>query len=469
MKIFDCIVVGNGSIGLAVAYELSKNTSKEFKIGLFGKKSREGSASLAAGAMINVFGEIEYDSLSSKQNETRFKMLLESKDLWNKHVLNLKGETKTSLQIKKGTVILNNSSSDELDDENFKSIENALKKFKEKYYFINNKDLKGYNPHPKARSLKSLYIPNENSINSAKELLNAYDQVFKQKKNIFIFDSLIKKINITNNFKEVVDENKNKYTCKYLVIAAGSYSQQLIQQIKQIKNKVPDLFFGTGNAVIVKSEKNNLPNCVIRTPNRGMACGLHVVPLNKNHIYVGATNRISTIPNNKPLISTTSTIMSSLMKEINQEYGVLKIKKICVGHRPTTSDTFPLLGETSVKGLFIATGTKRDGLSMSLYISKCISNLILKQKNNYNFPNIFKPERKIISTMTTHQAIEKSVKHRLSAAFQHDLQIPLTETVEVYKQNLRNQIKNIYKITKLRKGVPPELLNMYLHKKIRNK
>jgi glycine oxidase len=469
MSNFDCIVVGNGSVGSAIAYELSKNASKEFKIGIFGKNSREGSASLAAGAMINVFGEIEYDSLSSRQNETRFKMLLNSKDLWNNHILNLKEKTKTNLQIKKGTVILNNSSSDELDDENFKSIENALKKFKEKYSLIDSKDIKGYNPQPKFRSLKSLYIPNENSINSAKELLSVYDQIFQQKKNIFVFNSNIKKINIKKNFKEVIDESKNRYTCKYLVIAAGSYSQKLIQQVKQIKNKVPDLFFGTGNAIIVKSEKNNLPNCVIRTPNRGMACGLHVVPLNKNHIYVGATNRISTVPNNKPLISTTSTIINSLVKEINQEYGILKIKKICVGHRPTTSDTFPLLGETTVKGLFIATGTKRDGLSLSLYISKCISNMILKQKNNYNFPTIFKPERKIISTMTSYQAIEKSVKHRLSAAFQHELQIPLTETVEVYKENLRTQIKDIYKAAKLKKGVPPEMLNMYLYKKIRNK
>ena len=86
MNSFDCIVVGNGSVGSAIAYELSKNASKEFKIGIFGKNSREGSASLAAGAMINVFGEIEYDSLSSRQNETRFKMLLNSKDLWNREM-----------------------------------------------------------------------------------------------------------------------------------------------------------------------------------------------------------------------------------------------------------------------------------------------------------------------------------------------------------------------------------------------
>ena len=33
--------------------------------------------------------------------------------------------------------------------------------------------------------------------------------------------------------------------------------------------------------------------------------------------------------------------------------------KINVGWRPTTQDTFPLIGKTSLNNLFIATGTKR--------------------------------------------------------------------------------------------------------------
>ena len=76
MQFYDCIIVGNGSIGMAIANDLSREASLSFKISIFGKKDRTGSASLAAGAMINVFGEIEYDTLKSNAGMTKFKMLL---------------------------------------------------------------------------------------------------------------------------------------------------------------------------------------------------------------------------------------------------------------------------------------------------------------------------------------------------------------------------------------------------------
>jgi glycine oxidase len=469
MPNYDCIVIGNGSIGLSCAYELINSSDKNFKIAIFGKKTREGSASLAAGAMINVFGEIEYDTLKSKEGLIRFQMLLKAKNLWLKQISKIKNEISTKLKLKKGTYILNNSSADELDDENFNSIEKSLKQFNEPYSYVQAKDIKGYNPQPKSRSLKSLYIPNENFISSAKDLLDSYDKILNNRKNIFVKNYFIKKIIVKKNLKVVVDENGNKYTCKNIVIASGAYSNALIKQIKQIKNRIPDLFFGVGNAIIAEAEKLDLPNCVVRTPNRGMACGLHVVPLDKKNIYIGASNRISDVPNNNALISTSTAIMDSLLREINQNYGNLKIKKMCVGHRPTTSDTFPLLGETSIKGLYIATGTKRDGLSLSIYIAKCIANSILKLKNKYNFPKVFRPERKIISTLTVNEGIEKTVKHRVSAAYQHSLEIPKTESVESYKESIRTEVKGLYKTANLKKGVPPEILNLYKYKKIFNK
>jgi len=466
---YDCVIIGNGSIGLACAYELSNNAEKKFKIALFGKKNREGSASLAAGAMINVFGELEYDTLSSGEGKSKFQMLLKSRVLWKEHIDKLNNETSTKLKFYKGTYVLNNSSADDLDDKNFNSIEKGLKYFKEPYSFVNGKDIKGYYPEPKSRSLNSLYIPNEGFISSAKNLLDAYDKIFDQKKNIDIKNSDIKKIIIKKDLKILIDDKGNKYSCKNLVIAAGSYSNFLIKQIKQIKNKIPDIFFGIGNAIIAESDKQILPDKVVRTPNRGMACGLHVVPLNKKNIYIGASNRVMDRPNKNALISTTSNLMNSLLKEVNQNYGNLKIKKICTGYRPTTSDTFPIIGETSVKGLYIISGTKRDGLSLSLLLSKYITNSILKLKNGYKFPKVFKPERKLISTMTIKEGIEKSVKHRISAAFQHELSIPKTESLEDYKNMIYSEVLKIYKNEKLKKGVSPEILNLYKYKKILNK
>ena len=70
-------------------------------------------------------------------------------------------------------------------------------------------------------------------------------------------------------------------------------------------------------------------------------------------------------------------LQKSLTREINTNYSNLSIKKIIVGHRPTTIDTYPLLGPTSLEGVYLATGTKRDGLTMSLLIGLEISNLII--------------------------------------------------------------------------------------------
>ena len=35
---YDCIIVGNGAIGLSVAYEFLKKSKKNYKLALFGKK-----------------------------------------------------------------------------------------------------------------------------------------------------------------------------------------------------------------------------------------------------------------------------------------------------------------------------------------------------------------------------------------------------------------------------------------------
>ena len=54
---FDVLIVGNGIVGSLTAVMINKNLPK-IKIGLIGPSNRPGSASVAAGAMLNVFGEI---------------------------------------------------------------------------------------------------------------------------------------------------------------------------------------------------------------------------------------------------------------------------------------------------------------------------------------------------------------------------------------------------------------------------
>jgi len=327
---FDYIVIGNGSVGNAIGFEIKRKKTKNSKLAIIGPFNREGSASLAAGAMMNIFAEVEYDTFNTSYGRKKFEMFLKTRKMWSHYIKELSNVAKKSLKIRKGTFVLNNSSADALDDENFNSIIKALERYNESFQYVENKDIKGYSPNERIRSLRTIFIPNENFFPPSDVFLKAYDAAFKRDKTIELIDSKVLKINIKNHsLKEVLDENGKRYFTKNLIIAAGAYSENLIKQLSQIKNKIPDLFFGSGNAIIGSTENSNIPEHVIRTPNRGMACGLHMVPLNKKNIYVGATNRISHVPLDEPILSGMMGMQNSLIKEINPNlYRLKKLKVI---------------------------------------------------------------------------------------------------------------------------------------------
>ena len=84
--------------------------------------------------------------------------------------------------------------------------------------------------------------------------------------------------------------------------------------------------------------------------------------------------------------------MRNAINEINNNFYAATLIKTNVGWRPTTQDTFPLLGKSSLDNLFIATGTKRDGFHNSPVISENIASLMRENKAINKEFQIFNPE-----------------------------------------------------------------------------
>ena len=80
MKKFKIAIVGNGIIGTLLAYSLRG----EKNICIIGPSKRSGSASAAAGAMLNVFGEVDYDKSTDNYLEKKIKIGVKSQILWKK-------------------------------------------------------------------------------------------------------------------------------------------------------------------------------------------------------------------------------------------------------------------------------------------------------------------------------------------------------------------------------------------------
>ena len=137
MKKFEIAIVGNGIIGTLLAYNLRKNKN----ICLIGPSERFGSASIAAGAMLNVFGEIDYDKSSDNYLEQKIKIGVKSQLLWK--IFKKKINNKNNIFCADNTIIFKSKKSTFLE----KKCYEAIAKYAKFYKVFSNK-------HSKLKQLK---------------------------------------------------------------------------------------------------------------------------------------------------------------------------------------------------------------------------------------------------------------------------------------------------------------------------
>ena len=153
-------------------------------------------------------------------------------------------------------------------------------------------------------------------------------------------------------------------------------------------------------------------------------------------------------------------LMQAAMNQVNTAYFQAHIERWMIGSRPTTVDGFPLLGETSIPGLWLVTGTRREGLHLSPLLAQLMAKELVGEEQA--FPAPFAPERAPIWTLTREEGIRKAVRHLKSSAYQHDLQLPNNGWEEMIDHMLQREVETLYdRFNITGHGVPPELLGIY--------
>ena len=153
--------------------------------------------------------------------------------------------------------------------------------------------------------------------------------------------------------------------------------------------------------------------------------------------------------------------MNSLINQINAYFYKSIIYNVKIGHRPTSLDTFPLIGETSIKSLIIGTGTKRDGFHLSPLISKILESTINGEKK-YKVYDCFKPERNPINTFSREEGIIKAIDHMMSAMYQHNFEPGIITTKSKLYDHIKQDLEKLHdKVGAYNWGIPTEMLDMY--------
>lgn len=420
---YDVVIIGNGVLGLSLGIKLLKSNKKVI---ILGENVRPMAATIASGAMLGTFGEVTASLLKSDYGRLKHDFAVRSKALWNNWLTELNEHSdQDNILCANGTIVmLNTVGSRELDTENYEAIRNSLLHYNENFQDIDPKDIEWLDAETTARPLRALHIPNEHAVDSGK-LLNKLENAFLNLGGHIKNEEALEIETSRNMVKSVKLKSGFTLNCEQVVLAAGVRTQELLDKMPTISERIPSLVSGYGVSAIVETEDNTNPEQVIRTPNRAFACGLHVVPRGTGQVYVGATNIIKPNPMDGPHLNDVTFLLDCAYRQVNRKLATSKMTKLQVGNRPISLDGYPLLGETDMQGLWLMTGTYRDGLTISPYVAEEMSKLICGEETSDSDFNKFSPVRRPIQTATREEIIEEAMQHMIATGYEFDWRIPV--------------------------------------------
>lgn len=409
-KKYDVLIVGGGVIGKSIALRLQQEHLNILCIDPNYKAN--GSASLAAGAMLGGFAEITTDK-TSEMDKKDFQFRIQSQNIYPEFLDNIEENSGRKVFQKLGTFIIANVAG-KLDRFNLMKIEEELILHSKPYERVEPTTIPNFQPNREYLAYQALYLPFEGCVNTF-DLLDALTLSLEKSERVDLLDDLV--LSLVGDEQRITGvrtkENGDIYAEK-VVLCAGVGIQKVLDLSSPIPHNLPTLMPGKGVSLVVNTEIEF--EHVIRTPNRDFACGTTVIPRSKDSVFIGATNRIANTPGLKDGVTTGElhSLLHSAIHEINTDLRTCNIQTTFYGSRPITTDRYSLIGETELEGLFVATGTYRNGVLMAPLISEIVTDSILNRIPRYENP--FSPVQRRIKHdfVNTEKLLENGIKDLIS-------------------------------------------------------
>ncbi|WP_410644603.1 NAD(P)/FAD-dependent oxidoreductase [Amycolatopsis sp. lyj-346] len=189
-------------------------------------------------------------------------------------------------------------------------------------------------------------------------------------------------------------------TAEQVVLAAGVQIPTLLRHSPELELGAPPVLAGRGVSMVLDAAPAPVAS-PIRTPNRGFACGAHLVARTDGGLYLGATNRLSTLPvlDRRPSIDEIATLLHDATCELNADLRHAQIRGARVGYRPYTTDHLPLVGRTAHPKVLLATATYRCGMLLAPHVARLLQREVDHPGALLDHP--YSPRRSIQTTATT--------------------------------------------------------------------
>lgn len=461
---FDVAIIGNGILGLTTARALHRE-APDMRIALIGPRQRNGSATMAAGAMLALWGEVEVNQFRHKDLAERFSIPERGFNLWQQFADDLAEEAGVEIPVTWGTYILNTASGTELEDRSFDYMIEALRRRQIEVEILRSHQVDFIEPRSHLRPLRIARIPDGQV--DARRVVSALDTVLDRAAGIARFDDRAVSLKTGAGSQEIGLAGGTRIEAGRVLLANGAFAQDLVDQVPDLAASVPRLIYNAGTGVdatfrpflreqsMVPPPLDALRN-VVRSLDRGGACGIHVVPYGDGRFYLGASSGSMLEPFEGATLHGLHAILGSAEQEIHAAFFKAVVQPRATGFRPLSADAFPLLGESAVPGIWFANGTKRDGFTSCPFLSHEMAKALVH--GDSELPERFRPSRKLISYRNRPEAIDMAYLGWLAGDYAHGLSLP-GHRFGAWHNGHRSNIEALYDKRGIREfGVHPEIL-----------
>ncbi|MEW9552296.1 NAD(P)/FAD-dependent oxidoreductase [Nonomuraea sp. NPDC050783] len=450
----DIVIVGNGALGLFLADELAERGAGSVVV--VGPRDREAGASQAAGAMLGCFGETTSESLRTEASRKRFELGVTAHDRWPGVIERLEpySTTGSPLLVTPESHVVLNSIGAELDTVNFHAMIKALDEYGKPWAEIDPHDIPAFRPRPDTRALRAVHLPAEGAVD-ARGVLGALENRLRATDTVLVDQTVRTLVRNNGEVTGVELDNGHFIEAGSVVVAAGARSEALVKTAIADLDMVP-MFPGLGFAMLARRTGGEKFRSVVRTPNRGFACGLHVVPGPGDLEYYGATNRLVDKVSSVTWMADVRFLAQYSMQQLDERVASHEVVRWLAGNRPVTLDGFPLIGWLPVSGLYLMTGTYRDGFHCAPLLAEHVANEL--QGKEGTIDPMFKPTRAPIATRTVEWSINEYVEHNLAAWFEPGAEAAPQMTTAQIADYYRNMAVKFYETLGLDYGLGPDIL-----------
>lgn len=325
-----------------------------------GGAARPFAASTAAGAMLGCFAEVTPALLASAAGRAKLALAVEATARWGPWLASLG----MSLP-ERGTRVIDT-------DEALAPIEEAARMHHARF----------------ERSHGSLDLPDERWVD-APTLLARIDWAFACAGGVVIDDE-VTRVDADAAARGVTLASGSVLESPRVLLAAGAKTQPLIDLFPALARRTPRITSGFGESIVMETSATF--EGVVRTANRPDGSSLHLVPRGPHTVYIGATNTALSSP---CAVANGDEGTDALLRRFVSCFGDMlegaRILSRHAGNRPMSADGAPVVGATSIDGLFLLTGTQRDGLHLSPLFADAIAAEMFGARDERLRP--FAPER----------------------------------------------------------------------------